>query len=73
MSNYVCTYSFHFQLAYKVEETAKIFASALQYVQGDEATVPWNVIKQRTVAGATMYTLLGTASFTIVVFYLPIW
>ena len=45
----------------------------MQYVQGEEATVPWTVIKQRTVAGATIYTLLGSSSLTIVIFYLPIW
>lgn len=63
----------------RVIATLTVFAvtflawSGLQYVQGDEATVPWSVVKQRTVAGATIYTFLGIASFTIVVFYLPIW
>lgn len=47
--------------------------AGMQYAQGDEATVPWKVLKQRTVAGATLYALLGTASLTVVIFYLPIW
>ncbi|USW47919.1 Putative major facilitator superfamily, MFS transporter superfamily [Septoria linicola] len=46
---------------------------ALQYFQGDEATVPYSVAKQRSVAGATLFTLLLSASFGIVVYYLPIW
>lgn len=47
--------------------------SAMQYVQGEEATVPWSVAKQRTVAGATIYTIFGSAAFTMVVYWLPIW
>ncbi|KAK4546951.1 hypothetical protein LTR36_001683 [Oleoguttula mirabilis] len=45
----------------------------LQYFQGDEATVPFSMLKQRTVFAANMYTLFLSASFTILVFYLPIW
>lgn len=45
----------------------------MQWYQGDDATVPWSVASQRSVAGATLYTLFGSASFTIVVYYLPIW
>jgi hypothetical protein len=44
-----------------------------QYSQGDEATVPMSVLGNRSVAGATVYTLLSSGAFTIVVYYLPLW
>lgn len=47
--------------------------AAVQYFAGENATIPWSVASQRSVAGATLYTLLGSASFTVVVYYLPIW
>ena len=45
----------------------------LQWVQGDNATIPKDIITQRSVVGATIYTLCGAAAFTIVVYYLPLW
>lgn len=45
----------------------------MQYIQGDEATLPWKVAKQRSVLGATLYTTLGSAAFTIVIYWVPIW
>lgn len=47
--------------------------AALQYYQGDEATVPWSIVCQRSVVGATGFTLLLTAAFTGIIYYLPIW
>lgn len=45
----------------------------LQYKQGDEATVPFSLVTQRTVAASTLYLLFLNGSFGIFIFYLPIW
>lgn len=45
----------------------------LQIFQGDNATIPQSIIRQRTVIGATLYALSSSASFSAVVYYLPIW
>lgn len=45
----------------------------LQWFQGEEATVPWSVASQRSVFGASVYTLLGAGAFGIVIQYLPLW
>lgn len=45
----------------------------LQYFQGDEATVPFSIAKQRTVAGAALYSVCLSASIATVIFYMPIW
>ena len=45
----------------------------MQYIQGDEATLPWKVARQRSVLGSTLYTTLGSAAFTIVIYWVPIW
>jgi hypothetical protein len=45
----------------------------LQIFQGDNATMPRSVIGQRSVIGATIYALCSSASFSAVVYYLPIW
>lgn len=47
--------------------------AALQWWEGDNATVPWEVARQRSVAAAALYTLFGSAAFSLVVYYLPIW
>ncbi|KXS94019.1 hypothetical protein AC578_8118 [Pseudocercospora eumusae] len=46
---------------------------ALQYFEGDEATLPWNVIKQRTVLGAALFAFVGSVAFFLVLYWLPIW
>ncbi|KAG4436093.1 hypothetical protein IFR05_008413 [Cadophora sp. M221] len=40
---------------------------------GEDATVPVSILRQRSVIGACLYTIFGTASFSGVVYYLPIW
>lgn len=45
----------------------------LQYFQGDEATVPFSVAKQRSVAGAAFYSVCMSAAVGTVIFYMPIW
>lgn len=45
----------------------------LQYTQGDDAIVPWRVAKQRTVAGASLYTFFGQVAFTVVIYWLAMW
>lgn len=45
----------------------------LQYRQGDEATVPFSLVSQRTVAASCLYLLFLNGSFGIFIFYLPIW
>lgn len=47
--------------------------AAVQAWEGDEATVPWSVIKRRSVAGAVGYTFTASAAFAALVYYLPIW
>lgn len=45
-----------------------------QYSQPEEnVTLPRSVLNQRSVIGACLYTFFGSASFSCVVFYLPIW
>jgi hypothetical protein len=44
----------------------------LQWYQGDGATVPLSIVSQRSVAGSTVYTLCGSAAFSIAIYYLPI-
>ncbi|KAK4989977.1 hypothetical protein LTR50_002888 [Elasticomyces elasticus] len=50
-----------------------IIWAGMQYVQGEDATVPWSVARQRSVAGATLYGLFGSAAFTIIICWLPLW
>ena len=45
----------------------------LQWFQGDNATIPKDIITQRSVVGSVTYTLCAAAAFTIVVYYLPLW
>ena len=45
----------------------------LQYLQGDEATVPPSVVTQRSVAGASLYSVFLSASLGIIIYYLPLW
>lgn len=45
----------------------------LQWWEGENATVPLSIIKQRTVSCATLYMLFGSASFTIIAYYVPLW
>ncbi|KAJ0166958.1 putative HC-toxin efflux carrier TOXA [Colletotrichum tanaceti] len=46
---------------------------SLQYFQGDDATVPLSIIKQRTVAASNLYLLFQNGAFSIFIFYLPVW
>jgi hypothetical protein len=50
-----------------------ILWGVMQYRRGEDATLPWSVAKQRTVASATAYALLGSAAFTMIVYWLPVW
>jgi MFS family permease len=50
-----------------------IIWTILQWYQGDEATMPFSIITQRTVWSSVCYTLLLGASFGVLVAYLPIW
>lgn len=45
----------------------------LQYFQGDEATVPLSIVKQRSVAASNLYLLFLNGSFGILIYYLPAW
>ena len=44
-----------------------------QWQQGEEATVPGSVAKQRTVAGASLYSVVLSAATQIVIYFIPIW
>ncbi|KAH8697990.1 MFS transporter [Talaromyces proteolyticus] len=45
----------------------------VQWRRGDHATVPLRILRQRTVACSTFYIFLGSASFVLLIYYLPIW
>ncbi|KAE8140854.1 putative efflux pump antibiotic resistance protein [Aspergillus pseudotamarii] len=44
-----------------------------QWRGGDNATVPLRVLRQRTVACSTFYIFFASASFVLLIYYLPIW
>ena len=44
-----------------------------QWIGGDNATVPLRILRQRTVACSTFYMFFGSASFVLLIYYLPIW
>ncbi|KAF5527606.1 Efflux pump aflT [Colletotrichum aenigma] len=46
---------------------------ALQYFQGDDATVPLSILKQRSVAGSNLYLLFLNGAFGVFIFFLPVW
>lgn len=45
----------------------------VQWHGGDNATLPLRILRQRTVAFSTGYIFLGSASFVLLIYYLPIW
>ncbi|CAI7625962.1 unnamed protein product [Penicillium pancosmium] len=45
----------------------------VQWRGGDNATVPLRVLRQRSVAFSTFYIFFGSASFVLLIYYLPIW
>lgn len=47
--------------------------AVLQWLGGENATVPLRVMRQRTVACSTFYIFFGSASFVLLIYYLPIW
>ncbi|KAG4257715.1 hypothetical protein FPRO04_13396 [Fusarium proliferatum] len=46
---------------------------AVQVWKGDKATVPPRIIRQRTLVSASVFTLLLSAAYFAIVFYIPIW
>lgn len=44
-----------------------------QWMGDDNATVPLRILGQRTVACSTSYIFLASASFVLLIYYLPIW
>ncbi|WQF87717.1 Putative major facilitator superfamily, MFS transporter superfamily [Colletotrichum destructivum] len=46
---------------------------ALQYFQGDDATVPLSIVNQRSVAASNLYLLFLNGAFGVFIFYLPVW
>ena len=46
---------------------------AAQWRGGDNATVPLRILRQRSVAFSTFYIFMGSASFVLLIYYLPIW
>ncbi|KAF9887398.1 hypothetical protein FE257_010253 [Aspergillus nanangensis] len=45
----------------------------VQWREGDNATVPLRILRQRSVAFSTFYIFLGSSSFVLLIYYLPIW
>ncbi|OAA60827.1 sulfate permease 2 [Cordyceps fumosorosea ARSEF 2679] len=51
-----------------------LFAWAVsQYLQGDRATVPLSMIKQRSLAGGAFFVFCFFAAFFVITYYVPIW
>lgn len=46
---------------------------AIQVWQGEDATVPQRIIKQRSVAGTSWFAFCTGGAFFILVYYIPIW
>ncbi|CAG8038715.1 unnamed protein product [Penicillium salamii] len=47
--------------------------AVVQWRVGDNATIPLRILRQRTVAFSTFYIFCGSASFILLIYYLPIW
>lgn len=47
--------------------------AVVQVRAGQDATLPWKVVSQRTVASAAIYSLLVGSAFSLIVYYLPLW
>lgn len=45
----------------------------LQYLQGDYATIPLRIIKQRSVAASCIFIAMLGAAFFVLVYWVPIW
>ena len=45
----------------------------IQTLLGEDATVPVSILRQRSVIGACWFSMFGSAAFTGIVYYLPIW
>jgi hypothetical protein len=45
----------------------------LQYHRGDRATVPLRIIRQRSIAFGTFYSMAAFGSSMVMLYYLPIW
>lgn len=44
-----------------------------QWKGGEDATMPLRIVRQRTVAFSTFYIFFGSASFVLLIYYLPVW
>ncbi|KAF7198020.1 MFS-type efflux pump MFS1 [Pseudocercospora fuligena] len=45
----------------------------LQRFQGDDATIPFSILRQRTVWSSSLYLLFVSASFGVLIFFVPVW
>lgn len=45
----------------------------VQWRSGDNATVPLRILRQRSITFSTLYIFLGSGSFVLLIYYLPIW
>jgi EmrB/QacA subfamily drug resistance transporter len=45
----------------------------IQYYKGENATVPFNIVKQRSVAAASWFAFCLGGSFFVMVYWVPIW
>ncbi|KAL8675343.1 MAG: hypothetical protein Q9168_000300 [Polycauliona sp. 1 TL-2023] len=45
----------------------------MQFIQGDNATIPIRIVKKRSVAAASWYTLCLGGSFFILIYFVPLW
>ncbi|KAL8781141.1 MAG: hypothetical protein Q9213_006141 [Squamulea squamosa] len=46
---------------------------AMQFVQGDNSTIPIRIVKLRSVAAASWYTFCLGGSFFVLIYFVPIW
>ncbi|KAL8857059.1 MAG: hypothetical protein Q9178_006351 [Gyalolechia marmorata] len=45
----------------------------VQFIQGENATIPIRIVKQRSVAAASWYTFCLGGSFFVLIYFVPIW
>ncbi|KAL8928676.1 MAG: hypothetical protein Q9172_000814 [Xanthocarpia lactea] len=46
---------------------------SVQFIQGENATIPIRIVKQRSVAAASWYTFCLGGSFFVLIYFVPIW
>lgn len=45
----------------------------IQWLQGDEGTLPLRIAKQRSIASGMLYMLAGSGAIYMIIYYVPVW